>query len=128
MLVQETRGRTDSRLAFGTAHLQRIGLEGVGHALVWVEYGVLAGIDERTIEPDEVAEENLAGAALDQGGRKPRSEVGIDRRNLGVPVVLCIGVGQCGIGQVQVIAEAGVDCGQRYVGVADGGDIRPRRL
>jgi len=68
-------------------------LEHVGHAFVQVEHGFMLASSDRLIVAHEVAEEDLARAALDEGRRKRLHVVSVDRADIGVPLVGGIGVG-----------------------------------
>jgi hypothetical protein len=81
VLVQERLHFLQGCLALRGVRQAR--LKDVRHPVVQVELDRAAGLVDRLVKPDEVAQEDLLGPALDQRRRESLGEVGIERGAIG---------------------------------------------
>ena len=103
---------------FGFGGVRKLCHEHVRHPFIKVQLHVIPSLIERLIESNEITQEYLAGSALNKCRWEALVEITVNRRNIGMPMVIRIRIGECCRTKDIVVGKTHLGIAQREVGVA----------
>ena len=102
-------------------------LKQMGHTFVQVQLDPLTSRVQRLVQPNEIAEEDFLGAALNECGWVALGVVAIHRRYVGVFLIAWACIGRRTRGEVSIVIEDRIRMFERDVGITRFRNVRPWR-